>query len=218
MKHCFWISLLFAAGLLKAADSEHVTIRFAAQVNGKPFACGTSYQGIGTTKSTITPRDFRLYIQSARLIDEQGQEVPLVLAEDNKWQGAGTTLLDFEDGTGPCANGTPDMNDSIVGDVPAGHKWRGVRFTVGVPFEVNHQELTSLPSPLNLTALNWVWNAGHKFMRIDFTSTGQTRGFFVHLGSTGCTRIRRRQRYLHLVRSPIALKWISHPLTPLTIS
>jgi uncharacterized repeat protein (TIGR04052 family) len=32
----------------------------------------------------------------------------------------------------------------------------------------------------------WVWNAGHKFARLDFISTGQPRGFPVHLGSTGC--------------------------------
>jgi len=42
-------------------------------------------------------------------------------------------LLDFEDGTGGCVNGTPDVNDRVAGTVPEGH-YTGLRFTLGVPF------------------------------------------------------------------------------------
>ena len=58
---------------------------------------------------------------------------------------------------------------------------------MGVPFAKNHTDLTKMPSPLNLTALAWVWNAGRKFARLDFSSTGVPRGYAIHLGSTGCT-------------------------------
>ena len=169
------------------AAGETVSIRFAAQVNGKDFHCGDSFEGIGQTRSTITPRDFRFYVHNVRLIDDQGREAAVTLRDDGKWQGAETALLDFEDAHGPCMNGTPETNDSVVGEVEGGHRWTGVRFVLGVPFAVNHQDLTSLPSPLNLTAMSWVWNVGHKFLRIDFASTGQPRGFFIHLGSTTCT-------------------------------
>jgi uncharacterized repeat protein (TIGR04052 family) len=175
-----------SAHLLRAGDSKIVSIHFAAQVNGKDFACGDSYEGVGTTKSKITPRAFRFCVHNMRLVDDQGREVPITMREDGKWQGAGAALLDFENAHRPCANGPPEMNDTVVGEVEAGHRWRGVRFTLGVPFAVNHQELTSLPSPLNLTAMNWVWNVGHKFLRVDMASMGQPRGFFIHLGSTSC--------------------------------
>ena len=33
----------------------------------------------------------------------------------------------------------------------------------------------------------WNWNAGYKFMRLDIRSTGQPKGWMLHLGSTGCT-------------------------------
>jgi uncharacterized repeat protein (TIGR04052 family) len=33
----------------------------------------------------------------------------------------------------------------------------------------------------------WSWNAGYKFMRLDLRSTGQPKGWMLHLGSTGCT-------------------------------
>ena len=70
--------------------------------------------------------------------------------------------------------------------MPAGN-YTGVRFEVGLPFDKNHAEVTLQPSPLNLSRMFWNWNAGYKFMRLDIRSTGQPRGWLVHLGSTGCT-------------------------------
>lgn len=169
------------------AQQSPVAIHFAAQVNGKPFACGQTYEGIGLTKSSIKPKDFRFYVSHVRLVSADGHEVPLTLTEGTKWQADDTALLDFEDATGACINGTPETNDTVLGSVPAAQTWKALRFTLGVPFPVNHLELTSLPSPLNLTALEWVWNVGHKFARLDFGSTGLPNGFLVHLGSTGCT-------------------------------
>jgi uncharacterized repeat protein (TIGR04052 family) len=188
MKRCL-LSLLIlslASATLIAAEAETVTIRFQAMVGSEKFACGKSYGDIGTTHSRITPRDFRFYVHNLRLVDESGAAVPIELEQDGKWQLDDVALLDFEDATGSCVNGTPDVNDRIVGHVPAGH-YSGLRFTVGVPFNKNHTDLTTQPPPLNLTALNWVWNGGRKFARLDFSSTGQPRGYSIHLGSTGCT-------------------------------
>lgn len=172
---------------LPAADSQSpVSIHFAAQVNGRDFACGQTFPDIGVSHSTIKPKDFRFFVSAVRLVDAEGVEVPLTMEEGTKWQAQDVALLDFENGSGLCINGTEETNDTIRGTVSTGHTWKALRFTLGVPFTVNHMELTSLPSPLNLTAMNWVWNAGHKFARIEFASTGQPRGYFFHLGSTGC--------------------------------
>ena len=57
---------------------------------------------------------------------------------------------------------------------------------VGLPFEKNHRDQTLQPSPLNLSRMFWSWNAGYKFLRLDIKTTGQPRGWMVHLGSTGC--------------------------------
>ncbi len=168
------------------AQQVPVAIHFQAQINGKPFSCNASYPEIGTSHSNIKPKDFRFYVNHVRLVDAAGNEFPVTMQEGTDWQADDTALLDFEDGTGQCINGTPETNDSVRGTVVSGHAWRALRFSLGVPFAVNHLELTSLPSPLNLTSMNWVWNAGHKFARIEFASDGQPRGYFVHLGSTGC--------------------------------
>lgn len=184
MKNCL-LSLLLLGSLCFSAD-QTVSIQFRAVVGNQELACGKSYPDIGTTKSTITPRDFRFYIHNLRLLDASGNEVPVDLKQDGKWQLDNLALLDFEDATGSCRNGTPDTNHAVAGTVPQGN-YKGLRFTLGVPFEKNHTDLTKMPPPLNLTALAWSWNVGRKFARLDFSSTGVPRGYAIHLGSTGCT-------------------------------
>lgn len=61
---------------------------------------------------------------------------------------------------------------------------KAIRFSLGVPFEQNHQNPMSQPSPLNIPSMFWVWQTGHKFMRLEL-STKQDNWMF-HLGSTGC--------------------------------
>jgi uncharacterized repeat protein (TIGR04052 family) len=183
-KNLTFFAALLTIASVQAAD-QRIAIRFQAMVGKEKFACGQTYTGIGTTASRIAPRDFRFYVHNVRLIDEKGNAVPVQLDQGGKWQLDDTALLDFEDGTWSCVNGTREVNDQLVGTVPEGH-YTGLLFTVGVPFNKNHTELTSQPPPLNLTALSWVWNAGRKFARLDFASAGQPHGFTVHLGSTGC--------------------------------
>ena len=50
------------------------------------------------------------------------------------WQNDDTALLDFEDKTSPCNEGTPETNTIIRAIAPQG-EYTGVRFIVGVPFD-----------------------------------------------------------------------------------
>ncbi len=170
----------------QAAATRKVTLRFKAAVGDRAFRCGETYPGVGATKSTIKPTDFKMFVHDVRLVDERGREVPVALDQDRKWQYKNLALVDFENGEGPCSNGSKDTHDVVTGTVPVG-RYTGVRFTLGVPFDLNHEDPIVLPSPLNLTQMFWVWNSGFKFLRLDLTSTGQPNGLFVHLGSTNCT-------------------------------
>jgi len=163
-----------------------VSLQFAAEVNGQPFACGTSYAAVGSSRTTITPVDFRFYVHNVRLVTAAGVEVPVELEQDGQWQLENLALLDFENRTGPCANGTPATRTVVRGEVPAG-SYTGVRFTLGVPRSLNHIDQTTARPPLDIAALFWSWNAGYKFVRADHVSDARPMGWFVHLGSTGCT-------------------------------
>ena len=148
------------------SDTKEVAINFEGRVGDEEFVCGESYEGIGASESTITPSDFRFYVSDIALIDEDGNAVPLQLEQDGKWQYQNTALLDFEDGTNACDNGTTEVNTTVVGTVPEGD-YQGLQFTMGVPEDLNHEDAAIAPSPLNLTSMWWNWQGGYKFLRVE---------------------------------------------------
>lgn len=179
-------SLLFAAGCGGSEEGESratFTIPFEARVGEEPFGCRT-FDGLGTRPSTAAMQDLRFYLHDFRLVTEEGEEVALELVDDGVWQYRGVVLLDFEDGTGSCTNGSTVTRREVVGEAPA-RDYRGLRFKLGVPAELNHLDASIAPSPLNLTSMFWSWNDGYKFLRLD-ADVG-VLGFSVHLGSAGCS-------------------------------
>lgn len=56
----------------------------------------------------------------------------MTLDQDGAWQLGDLALLDFEDASGACANGTAGMNTTLRGTVPEG-EYTGLSFTIGVP-------------------------------------------------------------------------------------
>lgn len=180
-----------------------VEIPFTAEVAGAPFACTDSFSGLGSAATEVQFLDFRLFVSSANLIAADGTRVPVALEQDGAWQVENIALLDFEDGTGSCANGTPQVNTTLRGTVPEG-EYRGLEFEIGVPFDWNHGDPTTAPAPLNLTAMFWNWRGGYKFVKIEFAPVmamgmnaaatthsegagdGGPGGWMLHLGSTMC--------------------------------
>jgi len=164
-----------------------VVLTFSGRVNDMPFACGGTYTGIGTTGTTLTSLDFRLYVHDVALVTADGTAVPVTIEEDGTWQTQGVVLLDFENGHG-CEDGTVPMNFVVRGTVPGdGARYTGVQFRIGVPQSLDHLNADTQPSPLNVTSLFWNWTSGYTFLRIDGRTTGAPAGFRFHLGATGCT-------------------------------
>ncbi|WP_434383672.1 MbnP family copper-binding protein [Melittangium boletus] len=168
-----------------AAKPVAVDIPFEARVGAEPFACGRVYTGLGTTATTYEPKDFRVYVHDVRLVTAEGMEVPVSLTDDDVWQYSGAALLDFADRTGACSDGTAAMNSHLVGTVPEGD-YRGLRFTIGVPLALNHQNATFAPRPFKDTSLFWSWRTGYFFTRIEGNTKGLPSGHNMHLGSTDC--------------------------------
>lgn len=170
---------------------KQVSIDFSGMVGAEIFSCSEnnsakSFSNIGTANSTASFKDFRLYISNIRLIDGGGNEIAVTL-DQTAFQFEDVVLLDFEDGTGGCVDlGNSALNTTILGQVPAGD-YNGLAFDLGVPFDKNHLEASSVttPSPLNIMGLFWNWQIGHKYFRVDLTVDGAA-GWNIHLGSTGC--------------------------------
>ncbi|MEW6981419.1 MbnP family copper-binding protein [Colwelliaceae bacterium 6471] len=71
-----------------------------------------------------------------------------------------------------------------LSDIPQASAIKKIRFTLGVPFILNHANPLTQPSPLNDSSMFWVWQTGHKFMRLETQS--EDDNWLFHLGSTGC--------------------------------
>ncbi|MAQ16072.1 MAG: metallo-mystery pair system four-Cys motif protein [Sandaracinus sp.] len=163
-------------------DDPLHTIQFAALSGSEPVACGGTYTGLGAGNADLTVQDFRFYVHDVRLVDATGAETPLVLESDGKWQNDSVALLDFEDGCGDTGNA--DLRTFIEGRAPAGD-YTGIRFKLGVPEALNHQDPVAAEPPLSLSEMFWSWNGGYKFVRIEGTSS-VFEGWRLHLGSTLC--------------------------------
>jgi uncharacterized repeat protein (TIGR04052 family) len=174
-----------AALALAGCGPTEIRIELAGLVGGKPARCGETYTGIGTTGSTLELLDYRLYVHDVRLVTADGREVPLELTNDGAWQYEGVALLDFENGDG-CDSGTAATNTTLRGTTTEAGPFDGIRFRLGVPFELNHADASTAPPPLNFTSMFWSWNAGYKFLRVEGRTTGLPDGWRLHLGSMGC--------------------------------
>ena len=169
-----------------------VSISFAALVGGQPFACGVTYESVGTPPVTVEPRDLRFFVQDLQLLRaSDGEPVPVELDVDAPWQAETVALLDFEDSTGACAEGggNPEMRTVITGTVPT-DEYDGVAFTIGVPEDLNHGDPLFLPPPLGASSMTWGWLFGFKFIKVELQQVvedGAAGDGLFHLGSNDCS-------------------------------
>ncbi len=151
-----------------------VKVPFVATWGGEPIHC---------EDSDIALSDLRFYVSTPALIDLAGKSLSLELHADLPWQQHNLALLDLENGKGGCLNGSGEVYSYLVGSLPPG-TYRGLRFTVGVPFDRNHANPLKAEAPLDDAAMHWHWRSGYKFFRAGVTTPDD--GFWLHVGSAGC--------------------------------
>jgi uncharacterized repeat protein (TIGR04052 family) len=166
--------VLLAAGC--TARMQPVEIPFGVHIDGESVDCTQAANGVRLS-------DLRLFIHDVRLVARSGETVGVTLRDVPPWQGDQVALLDFEDGTGACRNGTAGTNTVVQGDAPDGD-YAGLAFRIGIPESLNHANPLQAAPPLDHTAMHWHWLTGYKFLRAGFA--GDSDHFWIHLGSTRC--------------------------------
>ena len=167
---------------------QDLTIMFHAVAGETHVSCGAPFALNAGAEPTFHVQDLRLYVYDVELKSTSGDWVPFTFEADGEWSDGRVTLLDYEDGTKRCdESGNLLMNHQIKGSLPNGD-YQAIRFRVGVPPELNHQDVTTADAPLNTSSMFWVWQRGYKFARIELVEElgGDIKPWFFHLGSTGC--------------------------------
>lgn len=149
-----------------APESLKVSIRFQAKLGKSDFACSHKIPSQGTANTTVTPRDFRLFVHALELIKDDGSKVPVKLNVREPWQSESLALLDFEDKTGRCTDGTEGTNTAVTGTVAPG-SYKGLRFIVGVPEDLDHKDQAGAAEPLKSAAgLGPQGSTGFRFAKV----------------------------------------------------
>ena len=169
--------------------STTITLPVEARIAGSVAACGEQYAPpLGS--STVELVDLRMYLSELELVYGDGETEPATLVSDGRWQTDAVALLDFEDGTGLCQTESPATNTALVFDVPD-REYTGLRFTVGVPQDLNHLDVATAEPPLDLPTMYWAWQTGHKFVRMELANdqVAPDNKWFFHLGSLDCSSL-----------------------------
>lgn len=179
------LALLAGCGGDDDSAERRAVVEFHAQVNGQDFTCGATYSNVGVGQpGTYQITDWRFYVHDVELVKADGSRRALELDQDGVWQYQKVALLDLRQ---DCGGGALPTNAVVAGTV-GNDPYTGICFKVGVPYELNHVNDATAPSPLNSSGMLWNWRGGRKFIRIDgIGDPGNLKqSFVIHLGSTEC--------------------------------
>ncbi len=174
-------SLLLILLTLSACEShqQQISIEFDVAFNGEAIGCDSELP--------VALTDLRFFIHDLELTAVDGAVIPARLPRDSAWQNGVVAFIDLENGQGGCDDGTPEANPRVVAEVAGNvdlETLRELQFTLGVPFELNHDNPLEAAPPLDDASMHWHWRSGYKFLRAGVETEGD--GFWFHLGSTAC--------------------------------
>lgn len=186
-----WLIMIFAAtlagcqpassllsGLISESDPKLASQAIPMQIHyqGQALTCA-SQMGIEIDKAKWFVSDLRLTFAD---MSEGESQAPKLLPSNSQQQGSAlVTVLD-------CVQGEEQGSSAHI-RFAADQPWQQaqtLQFTLGLPHELNHGNPLTLPPPLDQGDMYWVWQSGHKFMRVDLRYQEQPWAF--HLGSLGC--------------------------------
>lgn len=152
-----------------AENPVEVTLRIHDVFGSAPLQLNQTYQTSSGDNVQFTM--IRFYVSEIALIDSLGQEIPV---SDHK-----ISLVDFSEATA-VQQGYYEVKMKAQPGT-----YRGMKFSVGVPFDENHKDASTQALPLGPNSnMFWSWNPGYIFHRIEgkVDSAGSAINFLYHLG------------------------------------
>jgi len=174
---------LIMSGCLKQDDSTKIA--FTPMYENTALNCQTDFLHVDTEYANETDdkswqyQQLQFFIHSVEVKTSQNDWQPWLM-KTNSYQSANVALL------GEICNELKKQSNWELELIPLAESENitDIRFTLGVPFSLNHLNPLTQASPLNVSSMFWGWRGGHKFMRIELASKNDD--WLFHLGSTGC--------------------------------
>jgi hypothetical protein len=184
----------FAAGLVLfgLSSAQNAMLEHSLKLNlmmGKaPLELGKTYKTAGGASYSVD------------LLKFYTSNVQLVKADGSSQMANGLSLTSF---LAPSVQENPPSSSQVLegGQVlnakstqgatfftikaPAGD-YKGVRFEVAVPKDLNHRDASTVPMPLGLeSGMFWAWNPGYIFFRLEgkVMVDGKSQPWLLHMGT-----------------------------------
>jgi uncharacterized repeat protein (TIGR04052 family) len=181
----FFLSIVVV--LLSGCEQKdaHVSVNFQPMYGDSPLDCSSSFMHKNAEEAKSVSQQKWQYQQLQFFL--YGVEIKYV---NSGWQPWSMTTNSFQ-------SDNVALLGEVCGENNTQRNWQlelaplnnfvdatEIRFTLGVPFSLNHLNPLTQASPLNIPSMFWGWRGGHKFMRVELTSLDDD--WLFHLGSTGC--------------------------------
>jgi len=159
-------------GALKEQENSFNSIEFTPHFNGEALQCNRDFV-IDNYQWQFNQLQF--FISSIEIkVNDTWLKPTLIISS---YQTEEIALLGEY-----CADTNQENWQLVFNDIF--EKASQIRFTLGLPFAVNHLNPLTQESPLNIPSMFWGWQKGHKFLRLEMTSANDS--WLFHLGSVGC--------------------------------
>lgn len=179
------LTVLIVVVLFEVVEQEHSSpqeIDFSLSWQQQALGCQSTFIPDNADNAWFIEQ-LQFFLSDFKVADQDGQWQKVALME-TAYQTDNVVLLGEN-----CrhSNNTQSSGSNwqvLFADNIDFSKVTKLAFTLGVPFADNHLNPLTQVSPLNIPSMFWVWQTGHKFMRLELASSDDK--WLFHLGSTGC--------------------------------
>ena len=179
------ISFILSVPLVSTAQSGKATgiteLVITPMVGNKPLYIDSTYSTPDPAGIKYTLKKLKFFISDIAFAPATGKEVSIT---SEKFKN-GVYLIDFQESNFDAGHGKQSYK--IEFKLPQG-QYSDIRFNIGVPRSLNHQDPTVAPPPLDVAKADmyWAWNSGYIFLLAEGKLTGHD---FFHFAVGGDARI-----------------------------
>ena len=174
-----------AIGVTGQAQSGLVNFELKANVNvgDAPLELGKTYKTPNGTQYVVDM--LRFYASNVQLVKADGSSLSVPGVSLTNLMADAPAAAKLMDG-GQVNNVTASKRVTFFKlQAPAG-EYKGLRFEVGVPKDLNHRDASTMALPLGLdSGMFWAWNPGYIFFRLEGKTIvdGKSQPWLLHMGT-----------------------------------
>ncbi len=201
MKKLLLGTTLVSIALLGLSSAQNAMVKHELKVNlrmgNAPLELGKTYRTSGGAEYSVDLLKF--YVSNVQLVKADGSSQAVAGLSLTSFEGlnaggminhsgatANTSMAGKMLEGGQMFNAKTTTGETIFSISAPAAEYKGIRFEIGVPKDLNHRDASTIPMPLGLeSGMFWAWNPGYIFFRLEGKTTvaGKSQPWLLHMGT-----------------------------------